>query len=168
METVNGLPAHVLLVHGVVVLLPMTSFLLVLTAVWPQARERFAGPNALLALATLALVPITTHAGEWLYGRLPHTDLLRRHTEVGGTALYAATPVAVLALVIWWRHREAGQAASRRSFLAPANQIVTWVIIVIAVLAAGSAAYDTFRIGDSGAKAVWTGVVSSAPQPGGN
>ncbi|MDQ1646919.1 MAG: hypothetical protein QOJ50_3103 [Cryptosporangiaceae bacterium] len=172
MNTVNGLPAHVLLVHGVVVLLPMASFLLVLTAVWPPARARFAGPNAILSVAALALVPITTNAGQWLYGRLPHTELLRRHSELGDTALYAAAPVAVLALVVWWRHREAGQTtgpgSARRSFLAPENQAVTWVIVVLAVLVAGSAVYDTYRIGDSGAKATWNGIITSAPAPGGN
>ena len=42
MSTVNGLPAHVLLVHAVVVLVPLTSLLLVLVAVWPAARRRWA------------------------------------------------------------------------------------------------------------------------------
>lgn len=32
MQTVNGLPAHVLLVHAVVVLLPLSAAVLVLTA----------------------------------------------------------------------------------------------------------------------------------------
>jgi uncharacterized iron-regulated membrane protein len=64
----------------------------------------------------------------------------------------------VLALVVWWRNREAGQAAERRAYLAPANRTLTRVIAVLAVLVALSAAYDTFRIGDSGAKATWNGV----------
>jgi hypothetical protein len=164
MSTVNGLPAHILLVHGVVVLLPLASLLLVLTAVWPGARARLAAPNAILSVVTLALVPVTTNAGEWLGHRLPDTDLLRQHTELGDTALFAATPVAVLALVIWWRNRETGQAPERRSFLAPANRTVTGVVAVLAVLVAASAAYDTYRIGDSGAKATWNGVGNSAPQ----
>jgi hypothetical protein len=37
MGTVNGLPAHILLVHAIVVLLPLAALLLVLTAVWPAA-----------------------------------------------------------------------------------------------------------------------------------
>ena len=49
MGTVNGLPAHVLLVHAIVVLLPLAALLLVLTAVWPAARSRLAGPNAILS-----------------------------------------------------------------------------------------------------------------------
>ncbi|MFZ2177676.1 MAG: hypothetical protein WAW17_27340 [Rhodococcus sp. (in: high G+C Gram-positive bacteria)] len=36
----NGLPAHVLLVHFVVVLAPLTAILLILCALWPAARRR--------------------------------------------------------------------------------------------------------------------------------
>ena len=42
MQTVNGLPAHVLLVHAIVVLLPLSALLLALTALWPAARRRLA------------------------------------------------------------------------------------------------------------------------------
>jgi hypothetical protein len=48
MTTINGLPAHVLLAHAIVVLLPLSAVLLVLTALWAPARRRLAGPNALL------------------------------------------------------------------------------------------------------------------------
>ncbi|WP_006243300.1 hypothetical protein [Mycolicibacterium tusciae] len=40
MSTLDGLPAHVLLVHFVVVLAPMTAVLLVVCAVWPAAQRR--------------------------------------------------------------------------------------------------------------------------------
>ncbi|GAB1692638.1 hypothetical protein KRM28CT15_44410 [Krasilnikovia sp. M28-CT-15] len=62
MSTINGLPAHVLLVHAILVLLPLAAVLLVVTAVSPAMRRRLAGPNALLSLAVLALVPVTTDA----------------------------------------------------------------------------------------------------------
>ena len=40
MTTVNGLPSHVLLVHFIVVLAPLTALLATLCAVWPAARRR--------------------------------------------------------------------------------------------------------------------------------
>jgi hypothetical protein len=158
MQTVNGLPAHVLLVHAVVVLLPLAAALLMLTAIWPAARRRLAGPNAILALLVVVLVPITTNAGEWLQGRLTPNDLIRRHTELGDTAIYAAIAVAVVALVVWWRQREGnGATPAKRAYLAPASSVVTVVVTVAAVLVAGVAVYDVVRIGDSGAKASWSG-----------
>jgi hypothetical protein len=153
--TLNGLPAHILLVHAIVVLLPLAAGMLVLTAVWPSVRRRLAGPNALLSLGVLALVPITTDAGEWLERHVPSSKLVHDHTELGDTALYVTVPVVTLALIVWWRNRE--EAATGRILLAPASRAVTIVIAAMAVLAAASAVYDTYRIGDSGAKASWTG-----------
>jgi hypothetical protein len=156
MQTVNGLPAHVLLVHAIVVLLPLSAALLALTALWPAARRRLAGPNAILSLLVVVLVPITTSAGEWLEHRLTPTPLIHRHTELGDTAIYAAVAVAVLAVLVWWRQREsAGRTPAKRTFLAPASGAVTATLTVIAVLVSAAAVYDVVRIGDSGAKASW-------------
>ncbi|QRP50144.1 DUF2231 domain-containing protein [Amycolatopsis sp. FDAARGOS 1241] len=173
MTTLNGLPAHILLVHAIVVLLPLAALLLVLSALWPAGRRKLAGPNAVLSVLVLILVPITTDAGEWLERRVPATPLVRAHTELGDTAVYSAIGVAALALVIWWRHRETLPATEaprriplpRRTFLAPRSTPVTAVIAVAAVLIAGGAAYDIYRIGDSGAQASWQGQFSATPAP---
>lgn len=156
MQTVNGLPAHVLLVHAVVVLLPLSAALLALTAVWPAARRRLAGPNAILSVLVVVLVPITTSAGEWLEHRVAPNPLVQRHAELGDTAIYAAIGVAALAVVLWWRQREStGRSLVQRNFLAPTSNALTATLTVVAVLLAGAAVYDVVRIGDSGAKASW-------------
>ncbi|TCC21559.1 DUF2231 domain-containing protein [Kribbella sindirgiensis] len=156
MQTVNGLPAHVLLVHAVVVLLPLSAAILALTASWPAARRRLAGPNAILAALVVALVPITTSAGEWLEHRVAPNPLIRRHAELGDTAIYVAVGVAALAVVVWWRQREStAGTATKRTFLAPASNAVTVVVTVAAVVVSAVAVYDVVRIGDSGAKASW-------------
>ena len=170
MTTVNGLPAHVLLVHAIVVLLPLSALLLVLTAVWPAARAKLAGPNAILAVLVVVLVPITTDAGEWLERQVARTPLVRTHTELGDTAIWAAIPVAVLALLVWWRRREAlrtTDAAPRRTFLGPASTAVTVVLSVLSIAAAGAAVFDIYRIGESGAQASWQGQFGTAPAAGG-
>lgn len=194
MTTVGGLPAHILLVHAIVVLLPLTALLLVASAVWPAARRRVAGPNAVLAVLVLALVPVTTDAGEWLERRVQSDELVRAHTELGDTALYVAAPVALLALVVWWRGREAAALArstdhtpgagpgadgsvaagsvatkarptARRTLLAPASRGVTVAVAVLAVLAAGAAVVDVYVIGESGARATWEDGFSQTPLP---
>ncbi|TCC08455.1 DUF2231 domain-containing protein [Kribbella soli] len=157
MQTVNGLPAHVLLVHAIVVLLPLAAALLVLTALWPPARRRLAGPNAILSVLVVVLVPITTSAGEWLESRVSPNPLIHRHAELGDTAIYAAIGVAALAVILWWRQREStGRTPAKRTFLAPASKVFTAALTVVAVLVAGAAMYDVVRIGDSGAKASWS------------
>ncbi|MEU4295276.1 DUF2231 domain-containing protein [Kribbella sp. NPDC026596] len=157
MQTINGLPAHVLLVHAIVVLLPLSAALLALTAIWPAAGRRLAGPNAILAVLVVVLVPITTSAGEFLEHNLRPNSLIHRHAELGDTAIYAAVAVAVLALIVWWRQREGRGTPTKRAYLAPASSTVTALVTVIAFLVAGAAVYDVVRIGDSGAKASWSG-----------
>lgn len=161
MTTVNGLPAHILLVHAVVVLLPLAALLLVLTALWPAARTRLAAPNAILSVLVVLLVPLTTSAGEWLERRVPPSDLLHKHTELGDNAIFYAIPIAVLALIVWWREREARSDSGRRTWLAPLSGAVTGVVAVLALVVGAAGVYGIYRIGDSGSKAAWTGGFSA-------
>jgi hypothetical protein len=193
MTTVNGLPAHIVLVHAIVVLLPLCALVLVVCALWPAARRRLASSNAILSVIVLVLVPITTDAGEWLERRVSQTALLRTHTELGDSALFVAIPVTVLALVIWWRNREiesTGAAvadeqrrsvtdpASRdggavktvigrpRTLLKPESAAVGIAISVLSVVAGIAAVYLIYRIGDSGAQATWQGHFSTTATSG--
>src|SRR6478672_9241144 len=66
LSTFNGLPAHVLLVHFIVVLAPLTAVLAIVCTFWPAARQRLTWLVLALAVITAALTPLTTDAGEWL------------------------------------------------------------------------------------------------------
>ena len=124
---------------------------------WPVARRRLAGPNAILSVLVVVLVPITTSAGEWLEHRLAPNALIQRHAELGDTAIYAAVGVAVVAVVLWLRQREGtGRPLAKRTFLAPGSNALTATLTVVAVVVAAAAVYDVVRIGDSGAKASWS------------
>jgi len=57
---IDGLPAHVLLVHFVVVLVPLTALAAVVCAVRPQYARRLGLTLPALGLVSLALVPVTT------------------------------------------------------------------------------------------------------------
>ena len=90
MNEFNGLPAHVLLVHLVVVGVPVAALLTVLSAVWPAANRRLGVITPVVAMLALVCVPITTSAGEWLQARVFHgyTDPnITRHAELGDELL---------------------------------------------------------------------------------
>jgi hypothetical protein len=97
-----------------VVLLPLAALLLVLTAVWPAARRHLAFASAVLSVIVVALVPLTTSAGEWLEHQVDRTALVRDHAELGDTALFVAVPVAAgdCRLVAWTGNRR-GQRRGR-------------------------------------------------------
>ena len=108
MSTFNGLPAHVLLVHFIVVLAPLTAVLAIVCTFWPAARQRLVWLVLTLALITAVLTPLTTDAGEWLAKRKGRSPLLHAHTELGDTmAYFSIALVAAAALIAFVHLREA-------------------------------------------------------------
>jgi hypothetical protein len=185
MTTINGLPAHALLVHVVVVLIPLSAVLLVLVALWPAARHRLSLLTAVLATLALISVPVTTNAGEWLEHHVPRTPLLHIHTHLGDTMLPWAIALFVLAALIairaHLRTRSAkpatelvdGPGAAHAGTIAPATadsdgiggRLATISLAVLAVVVALGATIAVYRIGDSGARAAWTGHFSEQANP---
>jgi hypothetical protein len=189
MSTINGLPAHVLLVHAVVVLVPLTATLLLLTACWPAARRRLSLFAAATGAVTLVSVPLATEAGEWLEHHLPRTPLLHIHTELGdymlpwAVALFVATAAVAVREFLRTRRPTAGSHVSTAGGPGAAHggpradrdgiggRPVTVVLAVLAlVIAAGSIA-TVYRIGESGSRAAWEGRYSpttvQSPKPAG-
>ncbi|MFI5958688.1 hypothetical protein [Cryptosporangium sp. NPDC051539] len=155
---VNGLPAHVLLVHFVVIMIPITALLLVLSAVWPAARARIGVVLPIVALASLISVPLTVHAGEWLKGKMGGGGpLVERHEELAEMLLPWAIGLFVMSVAVWAVHRFvlATRAGNSRSLL-------TVGLAVLAVVVAVGSVFTVYRAGDSGAKAAWDGVVKTA------
>jgi hypothetical protein len=152
-HVINGLPAHVLLVHAIVVLAPLTALLAILCAILPAARRRLVWLVFVLAVVTLALTPITTEAGEWFYDQQPHpADILRTHADRGGWMIYFSAALVVVALLLAFLHVSQDRSEKRR--------VGAHLTVAILALAVGvSTVITVYRIGDSGAQSVWGGVI---------
>ncbi|MFE6858509.1 DUF2231 domain-containing protein [Nocardia sp. NPDC057668] len=154
MSTFRGLPAHVLLVHGLVVLVPLTAALLVLCALWPAARRRFVWLTAVLAVAVVVLTPLTTTAGEWLRERLGGgSPAIEEHANLGDDTLFYIVPLVVAAALVALVHVRAGRNR-------PVGRAALALVAIVAIAAGTAATVHTYRVGDSGSRAVWTGVVT--------
>ena len=148
MSTFNGLPAHVLLVHFIVVLGPLTAVLAIVCTLWPAARQRLAWLVLALAVITAVLTPLTTDAGEWLAKRNGRSPLLDAHTELGDTMVYFSLAlVAAAALIAFVHVRE----ARGRSVKPVARRLIAAIVVVASV----ATVVQVYRVGDSGARAVW-------------
>ena len=145
---INGLPAHPLLVHFIVVLAPLTAALAILCAVWPAARRRLVWPTLALAGITLVLTPITAEAGEWLYNRVEDTELVEKHEHLGETMIYFSIALLVAAGLLAFVHHRSSRGNNSKAL----SLIVA--VLVIGVGAATSA--QVYRIGHSGAESVWS------------
>ena len=154
----QGLPLHVLLVHGVIVLIPLAALLTVLSAVWPAARRRLGIVTPLVALAALISVPVAVNAGEWLYDRVFVTPLIQEHANLGSTLLWFAIGLFVASLLAWGVPVLLG----RRSKDAPAPWIGV-VVAVVAVALSAAAVVQVVRVGEAGSRAVWTNSFCAVP-----
>jgi hypothetical protein len=152
MSTIAGLPAHILLNHVLVVLVPLTAILAVLCALWPAALQRLVWLVAALSVVVLIVTPMTTSAGEWLENEIGESPAVNAHEALGKTMLYVAiAQVLASATLVFVHLRRMRQLAMNSAWAVVA---ATFVIIVSAV-----SVVQIVRVGDSGARAVWSGVV---------
>jgi hypothetical protein len=148
-NTIGDIPAHPLLVHGIVVLAPLTAILLILCAVWTAARERLVWLTLVLSAVTVVLTPLTTEAGEWLiHQQAVKTPIMHKHAELGDTMIYFAVGLLIVSLAQAGLHRWGARLGGRQG-------LVRIVLAVLTVVIAVATIYQVVRIGDTGAHAVW-------------
>ncbi|QGN31656.1 DUF2231 domain-containing protein [Microlunatus sp. Gsoil 973] len=148
--TINGLPAHALLVHLVVVLLPLTSVMAILGSLWPTAQRKFGFLTPLAALGGVVVVPITIQAGLQLAGALHMGAAIAEHEMFGKRVLPFAIALFVTTAAQWVYLR----FLTRRR----------WLTIVIAALVIAAAIGTTVQVslaGDAGAHQVWGSVANN-------
>lgn len=160
-----GLPAHPLIVHAVVVLVPLTAIGVLLSAIWPAARNKIGWISLGFATLVLILVPLATGSGESLEERVNETRLVEDHVEMGNfltpwvIVLFIAA-VAVMGFA-WYRKRLAasgGDEAAGETATATEPgwvKVVAPLVIVLALVGSIGAIAATAMVGHSGAKATW-------------
>ena len=151
MTTITGIPAHALLVHAIVVLAPLTALLEILCAIWPAARRRFVWLVLAFAAVTLALTPLTTSAGDWLFNQQSQpSDILITHANRGQWMIFFSAGLLVVAIAIAVLHWLENRSDKPRT-------VATVVVAIVALAVGVSSIVGVVRIGDSGAHAVWGG-----------
>src|SRR5262249_19509470 len=154
MSTVNGLPAHILLNHFVVVLGPLAAILAIVCALWPAARRRLIWLVLLLAVVTLVLTPLTTESGEWLSDKLGPSPAIHHPAQLGDSLIHLVAAVVATLVVLAAVHIR--QARGRTVKFA-----LHAVVGVLVIAAAVATLVQGYRVGESGARAAW-GTVGAA------
>lgn len=154
LDTVIGIPVHPLIVHATVVIVPTAALAVALYAVWPRFRawSRW-GPLA-LALAAVALTPLSTSSGESLEHRVGGGRLVEQHSHLADMLIWWVVPLAVLAVALHWWHRGARGTRSGR--------VLVLAAAALPVVVAAGTLVQVVLIGHSGAEAAWSGVGSSS------
>jgi Sec-independent protein secretion pathway component TatC len=157
-ETIFGLPAHPLLVHVPVVLIPLCAAGAVWIVVWPSWRPRIGWIVVVLAGFTAVVSKLAADSGEALEDALDkESSLLEHHVELGDTFVWfaAAFFVAVLALMLWDRAQRRNNASGETDGRARATSPAAIVLSILVVVTAAAASFRVYQVGHSGAKSVW-------------
>jgi hypothetical protein len=157
---IDGLPLHPLVVHLVVVLVPVAALAVLVSAVWPTARERLGWITPALGLSALVSVPIAESSGESLLGEVQVTAQTGAHAELAEGLLPWVVGLALWSVVVHVQGLRARRGTGTAGL--PRRLVAAAVIVGALVLSVGSTV-QVVRIGDSGARSVWT---DAAPQPG--
>ena len=110
-DTVLGIPVHPLVVHAVVVLAPLAALLMLLFAVSGRFRAWSGVLTPVVVTIALVLSPVATQSGEALERRLPESEAIHEHAELGDTLTWALFAAAVVAWLMWWFWRRDRGAA---------------------------------------------------------
>lgn len=159
-DTFTGLPMHVLVIHFVVVLVPLSAMATIAVFLRPAWRERYAAPVAALNVAMLVLTFVTVEAGWDLqsrYRKLGDTQAPKNHHEGLGKALLIIVLVLAVASVGTW----AGGVAKLPALA------VTGLAGLVAVLAVASIVL-TVLTGDAGSRSHWADFIKSSDKAAAN
>lgn len=153
---VNGIPAHPLLVHAVVVLVPLAALAAIAAAAWPAARRRLGVATPVLASAGAVSAALAIQAGEWLEEHVTETSLVEKHTANAEIVVPWLAAFVALAWAHWaWHRFDAVREATTR-VVAWAARPAPWVLGVGLVIVAIGSIVTVIIVGDAGAKAVWS------------
>ena len=152
LDTIFGLPAHPLLVHIPVMLIPLTTIAVLAALVVVRWRRWLAVIALGLGVVALAGTYLVQESGDPLEERVednrPESDLIEEHTHMGDELLpFVGVFVVLLAGAAW-------AARDGRRLAAP--------LAALALLGGAASTVEVVRIGHSGAKAAWEDVTSGS------
>jgi hypothetical protein len=157
--TVGGLPAHPLVVHAVVVLVPLTTLAAIAVAVRGSWRRGGSLLVAIGAVACAASAWLAMELGEQLLAALsagghlsPNFD---SHDTWGTYTWYATIPFAAFAIITAVLARRSRPAPAHSGTTMTTTGVGTTVLAWVTALAGVVTVVFCFLAGDSGSRAVW-------------
>jgi len=171
-ETLFGLPAHPLIVHVPIVLVPLSAVGAVLM-LWPFLRAKIGWATVVVSGIATVFTFLAVGSGEALEETVERTtankSLLESHTEMGENLRpWILLLFLVLLGIMLFDHYRARAAAGGGSKLSPSRARTVGVILsVLSIVFAALSTYWVVKIGHSGAKASWEKTSKEMQRSGG-
>ena len=156
-EQVHHLPVHPLAVHAAVVFVPLAALLAILFVI-PRTRAWAAIPMAAVSVAAFISVYVArasgfnfkTHLTEVSGGSAAFNSsvlgqAINTHQSRANVLFYLMLVFAIIAVAVYVLYRDADR------FVGPVQYVACGVLVVAALVVA----FQTYRVGESGSKAVY-------------
>lgn len=157
---INGLPAHVLIVHAAVVFVPLAATVALVYALMP--RWRWATRTLSVGLGTLALAAVVAayFSGKNFKDRFASHDIavsddLNRHAERAAVLFWLTIVFFVVLLAAAWALGGPSGLKSERGARGRHDPLIEWSLTAMVVVLALAEILMTVAVGDAGAAAVW-------------
>jgi hypothetical protein len=167
-EEFMGIPAHPLMIHAAVVLLPLQVLAGLAYGLVGGLRRTIWWLVAGLAVAAPLSAFMAKLSGEAFRDRLIRNGTsdpgtladINQHNDFGDLALYSSIALGVILLAMVFLHRRANAAGDGDGGEGDSGgaKVVTIILTIVMIVGAGATAYYVFKTGDSGARMVWTGL----------
>ena len=158
-EEFSGIPVHPLLVHAAVVFVPLLVLIAYIYALVPRLRERIGWAAALLAVVAPVTALFAKESGEafrevMVRKNYPSEilDRVTRHQEYGERAFWFSLGLGFVTLLLMFATNGHPRVRGLPSWV---RFVLTAAVVVLGALSA----VFLYLTGDSGARAVWTGVL---------
>ncbi|MDO8391565.1 MAG: hypothetical protein Q7V57_13880 [Actinomycetota bacterium] len=160
-EEIGGLPAHPLLVHIPVVLIPLAAIGVLVIALRPKLMSSYGWVMAGLSFVGFLGTLLAANSGEAYEEKLEGTGqtisgTLEDHAEMGDTAQAFGAVFFALVLVwvlfAWWRRRAGDEKVTAK---VKKPKLIGIVLAVLVVVGGVAASVSVTLTGHSGAKSVW-------------
>ncbi|MGB7979448.1 MAG: DUF2231 domain-containing protein [Candidatus Nanopelagicales bacterium] len=153
-DLIDGLPVHVLVVHAAVVLIPLAALGLIAMALSVRLSRHLGWLVVLGAVVATGAAVVAKESGEKFQIRVgaPGFD----HNRLGDVLPIFAGVLLLATLLLWWIDRAASSAGAR------GRRGLRMTVAVLAVIVAAANLVWVYRVGDSGARSVWSDTVASA------
>ena len=146
----HHLPVHALAVHGAVVAVPLAALMGVLFAI-PKTRAWARVPLVVVSVGAVVAVYVARESGKHLEKVLQANfspkvqSIINQHYAAANKLFYFIIGFAIVAIVAFVLSRDPAKF----------NGVVAIATSVILILGAGLVAYQTYKVGELGSKAVW-------------
>lgn len=157
---INGLPAHVLIIHAAVVFIPLAA-ISALVYVWmPKYRWASRWPSVGLAGVALVAVLAAYFSGKNFKDRFRDAGIalpsdVQLHEERAQVLLWVTLVFVVFVLVAAWGLGGPSSLKSDRGARGKHDPLIEWSLVAGVTIFAVATLLMTIQTGDAGASAVW-------------